>query len=374
MFAVTALVGTGVAGLWYWGPFANRQPVLFLPGVVEIQEVRLGSKIGGRVDSVDVIEGSLANAGQVLVTFEVPELKAQHLQLQARLKQAEADLEKARNGARMEEKAASKQAVEAARAKWEMMKIGFRQEDIREAKSNLDSASADLRLAMEDFERAQRLHSQGALSQADYDAARAKRFRAQGQSAMAQATFDKMSVGMRPEEIQQAAAELKRAQANYDLILAGTRAEDILATEARLAEARGKLQEIEANLKEAVVVAPEKVIVDVVSVRKGDLIPPNTPILRVLRASDLWVKVYVPETELGKVRLNEDAEVTVDAYPGLRFHGTVAYISSESEFTPRNVQSADERRHQVFGIKVRVPEPQGVFKSGMAAEVTLPLR
>jgi multidrug resistance efflux pump len=139
-------------------------------------------------------------------------------------------------------------------------------------------------------------------------------------------------------------------------------------------EAQGKLREIEANLQEAVVRAPERVLVEVLAVRKGDVVPPNQPILRVLRADDLWVKVYVPETELGRVKLNQPAEVTVDAYPGRVFSGTVFHIAAESEFTPRNVQSVDERRHQVFGIKVRVPDPQGIFKSGMAAEVTLPLQ
>jgi multidrug resistance efflux pump len=114
-------------------------------------------------------------------------------------------------------------------------------------------------------------------------------------------------------------------------------------------------------------------VVEVLAVRKGDLVPPNQPVLRVLRAEDLWVRVYVPETELGKVTLNQAAEVTIDAYPDRRFDGTVMQIASESEFTPRNVQSADERRHQVFGLKVRVADPRGVFKSGMAAEVTLPL-
>jgi HlyD family secretion protein len=119
-------------------------------------------------------------------------------------------------------------------------------------------------------------------------------------------------------------------------------------------------------------------VVDVLSVRKGDLIPPNQPILRVLRANDLWVKAYVPETELGKVRLGQDAAVTVDAYPGRRFTGTVFYIAAESEFTPRNVQSLEERRDQVFAIKVRVAQPadphERMFKSGMAAQVYLPLQ
>ena len=134
-------------------------------------------------------------------------------------------------------------------------------------------------------------------------------------------------------------------------------------------EAAGRLKEIEANLAEAQVVAPEKAIVEVLAVRKGDLVPPNQPVVRVLRAEDLWVKVYVPETELGKVEQKQEVDVTIDAYPGRRFKGYVMSIASESEFTPRNVQSLEERRHQVFGVKVRVPDPQGIFKSGMAAEV-----
>jgi multidrug resistance efflux pump len=183
-----------------------------------------------------------------------------------------------------------------------------------------------------------------------------------------------LEAGSRSEDIAEAAAQLKQAQANYDLLLAGTRSEDLAAAEGRVAEARGRLHEIEANLDEAVVHAPERVLVEVVGVRKGDLIQPNQPILRVLRANDLWVKAYVPEPELGQVRLDQPAEVTVDAYPEKRFQGTVTYIAAESEFTPRNVQSAEERKHQVFAIKVHVPDPQGIFKSGMAAMVSLPLQ
>jgi multidrug resistance efflux pump len=92
-----------------------------------------------------------------------------------------------------------------------------------------------------------------------------------------------------------------------------------------------------------------------------------------LKADDLWVKVFIPETELGRVRLDQAVTVTVDSYPGTRFPGRVIQIATQSEFTPRNIQSIDERRHQVFAAKVRVDNPQGVFKSGMAAEVTIPV-
>ena len=176
-----------------------------------------------------------------------------------------------------------------------------------------------------------------------------------------------------PEEIKAALAEARRAEANYKLLEAGTRSEEIDEAAAKVEEVKARLREVEAHLEEGQVRAPERAVIEVLAVRKGDLVPPQQPVVRVLRADDLWVRAYVPETLLGKVRLNQPVEVTVDSYPGRVFHGTVIQVASESEFTPRNVQSVDERRHQVFGIKVQVPDPQGVFKSGMAAEVKLKL-
>src|SRR5262249_5565325 len=133
------------------------------------------------------------------------------------------------------------------------------------------------------------------------------------------------------------------------------------------------LNELDANLAEAVVRAPERLVIEILAVRKGDLVAPNQPVIRALRAMDLWVKVYVPETQMGRVKLNDEAEVTIDSHPGERFQGVIRQIAAESEFTPRNVQSPDERRHQVFGIRVYVDNPRGIFKSGMAAEVNIPL-
>ena len=160
-------------------------------------------------------------------------------------------------------------------------------------------------------------------------------------------------------------------KARLSLLFEGTREEDKALARANLAEAKGRLAENEANLREAVVIAPRRAFVEILSVRTGDLLPPNATIARVLYTDDLWVKVFVPETELGRVRQGQQVEITVDAYPGKRFPGTVDQIANQSEFTPRNVQSADGRRHQVFAVKVRVADPAGVFKSGMAAEVTL---
>jgi multidrug resistance efflux pump len=315
--AGAALLLAALVGLGFFWPFRKSADSLRLPGIVEIQEVRLGSKCGGRVAEVNVVEGDIVQPGQVLVRFEVPELEAQRTQWQAQLESMEAQLLKAKHGPRPEE--------------------------IRQAKSDLAAAEADLNLARQEAARSERLYRTGGTDRSDYDTTRANRDRAQGR--------------------------VESARAKLDLLNAGTRAEEIADAEAKVAEMRGKIRELDANLKEAIVRAPERAVVDVLAVRKGDLVSPNQPIIRVLRADDLWVRVYVPETQLGKVRLGQNAQVFIDAYPGRSFAGQVFKIDAESEFTPRNVQSVEERRFQVFGVKIRVADPQGIFKSGMAADV-----
>jgi multidrug resistance efflux pump len=371
LLAGATLLATGVGALAFWWPFGSRDAALRLPGTVETQEVHLGSKTGGRVAEVLVREGDLINPGQPLVRLEAPELEAQREQWGARLRAAEADLEKARNGARPEEKEAAREAVAAAEARWRRLRKGPRDEEVRQAEADLDAAEAELKLARQKLERTSRLVPVAAVTQEEYEAAAAALAHLQAQARAARARLDLLHAGTRPEEIDEAAAELKRARAQLDLVTTATRSEDLAAAEARAGEARGKLKEVEANLEEALVRAPEQAVVEVLAVRRGDLVAPNQPLLRVLRADDLWVRVYVPETQLGRVQVGQEVEVRVDGYPEWRFAGKVAQIAGVSEFTPRNVQSAEERRHQLFGVKVRVADPEGVFKSGMAAEVVL---
>lgn len=301
----------------YYLPNYSFSRNLTISGVVEIQEVRLGSKIGGRVAEVLIREGEIAKPGQLLVVFESPELQAQVQQQQSRVSWAEANLLKARNG--------------------------FRKEEIEQAKADLEAIEADLQLAQDELKRQTKLFEEKVSVRADFETAVANRERMEGRVAA--------------------------AKAHYDLMIAGTRPEDISLAEASLVEAQGRLKELEANLAEANVIAPERCLVEVVAVRKGDLIPPNQPVLRVLRADDLWVRAYVPETRLGEVRLDQHVSVTIDSYPGRKFRGTVFQIASQSEFTPRNIQSVDQRRYQVFGMKIRVEDSEGIFKSGMSAQV-----
>jgi multidrug resistance efflux pump len=356
----------------YW-PFGTRPAGLSLPGVVETQEIRLGSKVAGRVAEVAVSEGGVVEAGQVLVRFDTAELQARREQCQARLQAAQARLDKAQSGPRAEEKAAARAAVEGARARWQRLANGARPEEIAQARSELAALEAEVRHARKRLERAQQLLHEDLTNQAEVDMATAARDRARARSAAARARLELVQAGARPEELAEAAAELQRAEASQQLLQRGTRPEDLAEAAAHLAELRAQLHEIAVHLEEAVVRAPERAVVEVVSVRKGDLVAPNQTVVSVLRTDDLWVKVYVSEVDLPRLSLNQTVQVTIDAYPSWACTGTVEQIAAKCEFLPRNVQSIEERQHQVFGVKVRVANPDGVFKSGMAAEVFLPL-
>jgi HlyD family secretion protein len=369
--AIVLALAAGAGGVWWY--LRPKADVLQLPGVVEMQEVRLGSKLGGRVIAVKVQEGDVVEKGDPMVIFAMPEMEAQRVQLKARVDQAKADLEKAENGPLPEEKDAALAAEKSAEAHWWMMVQGPRPEEISQAKNEVESSKADLKLAQEDFARVERLFQQTAVAQADYDVARAVLERTRQRLAVNQAKLDLLLAGNRWEDIFQTHADMMKADANYRLLKRGTRDEDKAAAKGRLDEAQGKLDEIDANLAEAIVRAPNKAIVEVLGVRKGDVVPPNAPVVRILSVEDLWVKVYVPETELGRLELHQPVKVTTDSYPGKELDGEIIQIAAASEFTPRNVQSADERKHQVFGVKVRVPDPRGILKSGMAATVVIPL-
>jgi multidrug resistance efflux pump len=258
-----------------------------------------------------------------------------------------------------------------ARARWERLKNGYREEDKRQALADAELARADLKLAREEHGRASRLGRDRIATRAELDTAQATLDRCRARLASAEAKLDMMKAGPRAEEIEEARAEHKRLEFALGLLRA-TKPADIEAARAREAEARAALAEAEVNLAEATVRAEEPCVVELVSVRPGDLVTAGQSVARALRAGDLWVKTYVPETELGKLRLNQEAEVSMDGCP-VRLKGRVVHIGTDAEYTPRNVQTVDERKHQMFGIRVKVSDPEGRFKSGMAAEVFITL-
>jgi HlyD family secretion protein len=340
-------------------------------GTIETREIQVGSKIGGRVTEVAVNEGQLVKAGALLVRFEPNELTAQRVQAQAEVDQKRANLQKLERGNRPQEIRQAEANAKAMRAALDEARNGPRPQEIAQAQADYEAAEADASNAQADFQRMQKLVAADEISRMDFDSYRNKRESSAKKAESAQHRLAELQAGTRREELQSAEAHYLQAQAAADLARKGSRSEDIAAAHHEIVAARAHVADLDVSLAEAQLAAPADGIVETVSVRPGDLVPAGRIVLTILEPTQLWVKVYVPETDLSKIKLGQCARVTVDGLPGRTFTGHVGQIASQAEFLPRNVQTPDDRQHQVFGVKVYVDNADGVLKSGMSASVKL---
>jgi multidrug resistance efflux pump len=221
-------------------------------------------------------------------------------------------------------------------AEWE---AGPRPEEIAAAKNDWEAQVADLELARSDARRARELFAQTTISETERD------------RALSRAAALEKSVAA--------------AKSRYDLVLAGTRPE-------RIAQAQARLAEMDAQLREMRITAPTNCVLEVLSVKVGDVLPANREVATLLLPQHLWVRVYVPEPWLGYLKVNQAVKVRVDSFPEKDFEGRVEQVNRAAEFTPRNTQTVAERIKQVFGVKVWILNHEDVLRAGMAADVFFP--
>src|SRR5215468_3952196 len=349
--AAVVIAATAVYANWI-----HRDTALRGSGTVEARNIRVGSKIGGRIDKVLVREGDTVQPGQVLITFDDKEL-------QASLEQSRANAEKAQRGYRPEEIAEARAAAAQAKADYELKRNGYRKEDIDAAQDDLERAKADEIRTGLDFSRYDALAKKDLVSKQQRDTAEANWKMALAQKEMAQHKLDELQRGYRPEEIASAEARYRQTEATLEKLERGNRREDVELAKAAYAYDQ-------ARFRERQVTAPSAAIVEILDVRPGDLIAPNTPVATLLEKDQIYVRIYIPETIIGRVRVGEKAEVRVDSFPKTVFEGVVEQINQQAEFLPRNVQTRDERVHEVMGVKIRI-NASGKVLPGMAADVKL---
>jgi multidrug resistance efflux pump len=325
--------------------FFKRDIGLTASGTLEARNIDVGSKVGGRVTKLFAAEGDHVQKDQLLVAFDDAELSAALLQARGRHAQAKANLAKMTKGSRAEE-------IAQARAVGASRQHAIEQAEAAAAKAHADAANAEV-----EFQRYQRLFSEGVSSREQRDAAenRYKMARAQASSADHAVTV--------------ANSEAMAAAAAQKLTESGFRPEDIAASRADLERAEGELKLAEARYLEREVRSPAAAVVEVLDLRPGDLVPANAPVARLLEADQLYVVVFVPQGEIGKVRIGQSADVQVDAFPGESFKGVVEQIRQQAEFLPRNVQTKEEREHQVIGVKLRVENTESKLRAGINADV-----
>jgi len=324
LLAVTLVVSTGCRK-------ENATAPPKASGYVEATDVKVASKVPGRVAEVRVIEGARVTAGQVVVTLQT----------------TDADLAMGRARADRE------QAV----AQLRLLQAGTRPEDIQQAEAQVAAANADrlaadaeLASAREDEARFEQLLKQRAGSQKQRDDAVSRRQLAE---ARLRATADRA----------------RAASATLARLKAGARPEEIDAAKARVAAVDAQIATIEHDRAEATITAPTEGVVSSRLVEPGELVAVGTPLVVIVDLDHAWADAYVEEPLVPSLKIDQPATVVTDG--GDRLAGRITFISPQAEFTPRNVQTASERAKLVYRVKVTVDNRQGVLKPGMPVEVEL---
>jgi HlyD family secretion protein len=321
--AIPLLLLAGLAAAYYFfvyrpkmSPLPANQTQLRLSGNIEAHETLLSFKVPGRIVALPVEEGQWVEAGAEIARLEADDFRQQVAFDESAVRVREAELQLALAGSRRQEIESLRQAV-------------------REAEAELAQRRLDL-------ERAEQLWRKDAGSKQDRDRAETA--------------------------VKRAEAALERAREQLDLAREGTRQEQIAIAQAAIAQAREKLRLSRLNLEYAVLRAPTAGVVLVRQAELGEVVAPGTPVVTLADLDRVWLRAYLPETDLGRVKWGQEVEVRTDTFPDKTYRGRVSFIASRAEFTPRSIETHRERVTLVYRLKIDVENPNHELKPGMPTD------
>lgn len=315
---VLAVAG-GLVLVWNLHAQGPQDDVLMASGTVETTEVVISFRMSGTLRERPVDEGDAVRQGDLLAALDQREAAA-------RLRQAEA-------------------AVTHSRARLQELEAGYRPQEIAEARAQVAQAQAHLANLRDEAQRAQALYKDGAISRRQHDQ---------------EVTAARVAEG-----------QYQVARERHALLQEGYRRESIAAARAQLEEAQAAAAVARSVLDDMTIRSPMAGVVTRTHAEVGETAAAGRAVLTVNDLARPWVRVYIPESSIGKVRLGMQAEVRVDSFPDRVFPGQVTYVAAQAEFTPKNVQTQEERVKLVFGVDVRAENPDGALKPGMPADVYL---
>ena len=284
-------------------------------GTIETTQVLVAPQVGGRIAQLPAVEGAALHKGDLVAVLDARDYELRRDEARAALAHAQAQLD--------------------------LLTAGSRDEDVQRGREQVREAQASARAAEADLHRIEQVFEKNSATRKQMDDARAA--------------------------AERTAAALAGAEQNLTRLLRGSRAEEIRAAQAMADQAKARLAQAEKAVADCTVSAPMDGVVTTKVREEGEVVAVGTPLLTLSRMDSVWLSLYVPETRLPRVVLGHPAYVKVDGAEGL-YTGVVTFVASEAEFTPRNVQSPEERAKLVYRVKISLPNPAGVFKPGMPAD------
>lgn len=384
LFTAIALLA-GAAGV---GAFRFRAAAgtpgrkIVVSGNVELQRVDIAFKMAGRLVERTVDEGDRVTRGMVVARLDRDQLLRQREREQAVLAAARAQLAQTETGlqfqrqnlqADLELRAAD---VSAAQSRLNEVRKGAREGEVQDAAAGVEGARAEFERAERDYERARSLRDNGDISQSQLDQYRSRFESARALLRQTQERLGLVKEGPRQETVDanvatlaRARAALKAGQAN-ELELQRL-AQEITARRADVEKAQAQIALVDSQLADTVAISPISGVVLVKSASVGEVLAPGTAVLTVGDLAHPWMRAYVGERDLGRVRLNSRVRVTSDSYPGKVYQGRVVFISQEAEFTPKQIQTTEERVKLVYRIKIEIENPGQDLKSNMPVDAEI---
>jgi len=316
---IILLLAALAVGLWWALRDQPASEGVTLIGNVDFRQVTLAFNGSERIAEILVEEGAAVNAGNVLARLETARLQPQVDQAEAQLAAQQANLDRLRNG--------------------------NRPEDIAQGRASLTSAEAQEKDAQLRYDRQATLLEKNTTSRQNYDEANAT--------------------------LEVARARVEAARKALDLLVAGPRREDLAQAEAQLRASDAQLALLRQHLADAELKSPVDGIVSSRLMEPGEMASPTRPVLSIAVADPKWVRAYVSEPQLGRVRPGASAQVIIDSLPDTPFEGWVGFISPVAEFTPKTVQTEDLRTSLVYEVRIFAKDPQNILRLGMPATVRL---
>ncbi len=380
LFAVAAGVVLSSCGLWRHG----ERDKIVLSGNVELTQVNVAFKTSGKLVELPIDEGVEVKKDALIARLDAAQLQHQHERDSATLTLAETQLVQQNTAVAYQRSSLAadidmrKATLKQAEVRLAELLAGSRSQEIGVARAAAEEARTQYVLATQDWERAQTLYKNDDISTSQRDQFKT---RCDATAAALKRAEDQLALvveGPRKEDIDAARAQVEQAQANLKLSEA-TRLElkrkeqEIESRRAQIHQARAQLAITDSQLDDAVILSPVNGVVLVKSAEVGEILAPGTTVVTLGEMDKPWLRGYINETDLGRVKYGAKVKVTTDSAPGKIYWGRISFISSEAEFTPKQIQTQEERVKLVYRIKIEIENPQHELKLNMPADAEIQL-
>jgi HlyD family secretion protein len=372
----------GVGLLVYRGQRNLQTKELYYSGTIEAKQAELGFQVSGRIVEVAVDEGQFVKKDQLLASLDQSEYQARYEQAQASLENSIKNLQRLELVLDLYKKtlpnevARAAASVEALRSQLAELEAGYREQDIERAKLAFLTAQDVMEEAKKNKERYDNLYKKRLVPEKEWDAVQLKHETAVKEFEKAKEMYDMLREGARKETIQTARARLAEGkavlrQANNNLRKIKTAEKEVEAAKSQVKVAQSSLKVAETQLRYTQLRAPFDGVISSRNVEPGEVVILGREVLSLSDLSSVDLKIFVGETEIGRVKPGQSVDIKVDTFPNKKYRGTVSFISPEGEFTPKIIQTQKERVKLVYLVKVLIPNPDLELKSGMPADAWL---